>query len=94
MSKPITHKARLLRSHQTDAEQRLWQRLRGKLLGVAFRRQYPIGPFIADFACAALSIVIELDGGQHAEAKDYDARRDTYLRAKEIGRASCRERVS
>ena len=82
MTKPITHKARQLRSHQTDAEMRLWHRLRGKQLGAAFRRQYPVGPYIADFACASLALVIELDGGQHAESVDYDARRDACLRGK------------
>ena len=82
MTKPITHKARQLRSHQTDAEMRLWHRLRGKQLGIAFRRQYPVGPYITDFACTSLGLIIELDGGQHADAKDFDARRDAYLQAK------------
>lgn len=82
MPKSITEKARALRSHMTEAEQRLWHRLRGKQLGIAFRRQYPIGPYITDFACSSLALVIELDGGQHADAKDYDARRDAYLQAK------------
>ena len=82
MPRPVTLKARQLRRNQTDAEQRLWQRLRGKQLGAAFRRQYPVGPYITDFACTERSIVIELDGGQHAEAVGYDARRDAYLRGR------------
>ena len=82
MTKPITHKARQLRSHLTDAELRLWHRLRGKQLGIAFRRQYTVGPYITDFACTSLGLIIELDGGQHADAKDFDARRDAYLQAK------------
>jgi len=58
----------------TDSERRLWRRLRHRELGFRFRRQVPIGGHIADFACPAARIVIELDGGQHggdeAEARD------------------------
>ena len=71
--------ARFLRRNQTDAEQALWHTLRGRRFeGCKFRRQYPIGPFIADFACISHRLVIELDGGQHA-ARASDARRDAYL---------------
>lgn len=80
MAKPITLKARQLRGNPTDTEKRLWQRLRGKQLGVSFRRQYPIGPYITDFACISIAIVIELDGGQHLENAGHDGRRDVYLR--------------
>ncbi len=65
----------------TDAERRLWSSLRHQQLGVRFRRQAPIGPYIADFACFAPRIVIEIDGGQHADQQDYDSRRDDWLRA-------------
>ena len=82
MVKPITLKARALRNNLTDVEQRLWRWLRGKQMGATFRRRYPIGPYIADFACTSLAIVIELDGGQHAENSGYDARRDAFLRSK------------
>ena len=52
----------------TEAETRLWSRLRGRQLeGAKFVRQHPIGPFVADFACREATLVIELDGGQHAE---------------------------
>jgi len=74
--------ARELRSHQTDAEQRLWHHLRRKqLLGLQFYRQKPIGPYIADFYCAAARLVIELDGGQHFEPAHQakDQQRDNYL---------------
>ncbi|MDJ0762970.1 MAG: endonuclease domain-containing protein [Myxococcota bacterium] len=58
--------ARELRKHLTTAEQLLWARLRKKsLLGLRFRRQHPIGPFIADFYCAEAGLVIEVDGGIH-----------------------------
>jgi very-short-patch-repair endonuclease len=62
------HRARALRRQETDAERKLWQRLRGnELAGLKFRRQFPIGDFIVDFCCRERKLVIELDGGQHAE---------------------------
>jgi len=62
--------ARHLRRNQTDAERRLWRHLRSRrLLGLRFRRQHPIGPYFADFACLELLLVIELDGGQHADPR-------------------------
>ena len=61
-------RARHLRRSQTDAEKRLWSKLRGhQLLGLQFRRQQPIGPFIVDFVCFAVALIVELDGGQHGE---------------------------
>lgn len=75
-----TDKARLLRSEMTLAERKLWQALRGKQLeDCRFRRQHPIGPYIADFACLEKSLVIELDGGQHQEQQEYDERRTVFL---------------
>jgi very-short-patch-repair endonuclease len=63
----------------TDAERRLWSLLRGRRLsGYKFRRQYPLGPFIADFASIEHRLVIEADGGQHNES-DRDARRTAWL---------------
>jgi very-short-patch-repair endonuclease len=54
----------------TDAERRLWSRLRHRQLdGHRFRRQAPIGPFIVDFVCLEAKLIMEVDGGQHAEAK-------------------------
>ena len=61
--------ARRLRAAMTDAEQRLWWRLRGKqLLGVQFYRQKPIGNYIVDFHAPAVALVVEVDGGHHFEA--------------------------
>ncbi len=58
--------ARHLRKNPTDAEHRLWRLLRHKrLAGFRFRRQQPIGPYIADFFCAPAKLIVELDGGQH-----------------------------
>jgi len=52
----------------TDAEQRLWYRLRARRLDEwKFRRQVPVGPYIVDFLCARARVIVELDGGQHAE---------------------------
>jgi very-short-patch-repair endonuclease len=60
--------ARRLRLTPTDAEIRLWSRLRRRQLqGFRFRRQHPLGPYVVDFFCAAAKLVIEVDGGQHAE---------------------------
>ena len=76
-------RARILRQNQTDAEGLLWHYLGNKQLdGYKFRRQQPIGPYIVDFACMSRKLVIELDGGQHAEQHDYDKKRDDYLRGK------------
>ena len=73
--------ARALRREHTDAEGLLWSRLRDKQIdGHKFRRQQPIGPYIADFACMTEKLLIELDGGGHAEQKAKDRRREEYLR--------------
>lgn len=83
MNNPLAGRARELRKAMTDAEQRLWGRLRYDQLGVRFRRQAPIGPYIADFACFAQRLVVECDGGQHAEAAQmaYDQERTAFLEA-------------
>ena len=63
--------AKALRSSTTDAEIKLWYHLRAKRLGgLNFRRQHPIPPYIADFYCEALRLVVELDGSQHDEDVD------------------------
>lgn len=76
-----TGNARTLRSNMTLAERKLWNALRSRQLeGNRFRRQHPIGPYIADFACIDQSVVIELDGGQHQDQVAYDERRTAFLR--------------
>jgi very-short-patch-repair endonuclease len=66
----------------TEAERRLWYWLRAhRFSGIAFRRQVPLGPYIVDFVAHEFRLVIEIDGGQHAENAS-DARRDGWLNSK------------
>ncbi len=79
-SSTLRERARNLRRNQTNAEQKLWNRLRShQLCGFKFRRQYVIGSFIADFCCFEQRLVVELDGGQHASQTTADQRRSTFL---------------
>jgi very-short-patch-repair endonuclease len=72
--------AKTLRRDMTEAEDRLWQELRGRRLdGIKFRRQVPVGRFVADFACADARLIVEIDGSQHADS-DYDRERDAELK--------------
>jgi very-short-patch-repair endonuclease len=67
-SSRLTRIARTLRRNRTEAEERLWQCIRNRQIeGAKFVFQHPIGPHVADFACRSLRLVIELDGGQHAD---------------------------
>ncbi|TNE36253.1 MAG: endonuclease domain-containing protein [Alphaproteobacteria bacterium] len=73
-------RARDLRKETTVFEKMLWQKLRDRRFQTwKFRRQVPIGPYIADFLCHDAKLIIELDGGQHQESKPYDAKRTKYL---------------
>jgi len=72
--KRLTPIARKLRAEPTEAEKRLWSRLRGQQLGAKFTRQFPIGRFVVDFACRSLCVAIELDGGQHADSATDEGR--------------------
>lgn len=68
-----------MRVEATDAERKLWLLLRDRrLAGFKFRRQAPIGPYVADFVSFSARVVVEVDGGQHAES-DRDLRRDQWL---------------
>ena len=76
---PPTERARTLRKADNDAERALWSELKGRRLGGAkFTRQFPIGPYFADFACRDGRLVVELDGSQHADS-EYDRRRDAFM---------------
>jgi very-short-patch-repair endonuclease len=75
----LHRRARQLRSRMTNAERKMWYALRDRrFAGFKFRRQVPIGHFIADFVCFDARLVIELDGGQHADSV-YDRRRDQWF---------------
>ncbi len=75
----LLRNSRSLRVRSTDAERLLWSELRGNWLnGFRFVRQFPIKPYIADFACRRRRLVVELDGSQHAE-NERDDRRTAYL---------------
>ena len=79
----LKRRARSLRANPTDAEQRLWARLRRKqVLGVQFYRQKPIGNYIADFYAPVARLVVEVDGSQHLESEqaEHDRRRTAYLK--------------
>ena len=76
--RPRTVTARKLRSNSTDVERLLWRALR-EISPSKFRRQHPIGRHVADFACPARKLVIELDGGQHAQQASADAVRTAEL---------------
>jgi adenine-specific DNA-methyltransferase len=80
-SKPSAQKfARELRKSMTETERLLWQDLRrGKIPGTRFRRQVPIGPYVADFACLQSRLIIELDGSQHNDRTEYDDSRTAFL---------------
>jgi very-short-patch-repair endonuclease len=78
-----TSRARQLRKNFTDAEQILWRTVRSRQLGGhKFRRQQPVGRYIVDFVCLEASLVIEVDGGQHAEIRQaaYDEERTAWVR--------------
>jgi very-short-patch-repair endonuclease len=77
----IRLRARQLRQNATDAERLLWRKLRfWQIDGLKFRRQQPLGQYIVDFVCLEKRLVIEVDGGQHAENANYDTQRDDWLR--------------
>jgi adenine-specific DNA-methyltransferase len=71
--------AKGLRQNSTDAERLLWLRVRNRQIADAkFRRQQPIGPYVVDLVCMEQKLVIELDGGQHADQVAEDAARTAY----------------
>jgi len=72
--------ARGFRRNMTDAERAIWRHLRMRTLnGAKFRRQHAIGPFVADFACLEHQLVIEIDGGQHAQQIEADTARTEFF---------------
>ncbi len=78
-AQPLTRAARKLRSRMTDAERKLWFALRDRRFqSFKFRRQVPIGPYVADFLSFGSRLIVEVDGGQHAESEQ-DVRRDRWF---------------
>ena len=76
----MQHRAGELRRNQTEAEAKLWSRLRAhRMAGVQFRRQHAIGNYIVDFCSPRRKLVIELDGSQHLDQAEYDGKRTKYL---------------
>ncbi|SMF61310.1 endonuclease domain-containing protein [Allosphingosinicella indica] len=77
-----TYQARDLRREMSLPEVLLWQRLRDSATGHRFRRQHPIGPYIADFCCLAVKLVVEIDGEAHdwGDRPAHDDRRDMFLK--------------
>lgn len=81
----VLTQAKFLRKNMTPQETKLWNLLRNRnLLNLKFRRQVPIGTYVADFVCEAKNLVIEIDGGQHNtnEIADYDKKRTDFLQQK------------
>jgi very-short-patch-repair endonuclease len=77
MTDPVVKK---LRENATDAERKLWHHLRRKqVAGLRFRRQYRLGPYIVDFVCLPARLIIEVDGGQHADRVERDATLTAWL---------------
>jgi len=76
----LTDRARCLRQSATPPEQLLWSVLRGRrLAGLKFRRQEPIGPYIVDFCCREINLIVELDGMSHDDKQSRDAVRERWL---------------
>jgi very-short-patch-repair endonuclease len=71
-----------LRREMSDAEKRLWSRLRGRQIGDdKFRRQAPLGAYVVDFCCLQRKLIVEVDGGEHVEVTPYEEARIAWLKA-------------
>ena len=82
MQRPVVYSARKLRREMSLPEVLLWEQLRAAKQGMKFRRQHPIGPYIADFYCSAAKLVIEIDGEAHdlGDRSERDIVRDAAMR--------------
>ena len=82
LTKPrlLTPIAKRLRHEMTDAERVLWREVRAhRFAGLKFKRQEPLGLYVVDFVCYAAKLIVELDGGHHADQQDVDAERTRWL---------------
>jgi very-short-patch-repair endonuclease len=77
----VAPRVKSLRVSMTDAERKLWRALRARGAGVKFRRQAPLGPYVVDFVSFESRIIIEVDGGQHADS-EADRMRDRYFESR------------
>lgn len=75
----VQEAAKEFRRFPTKSEALLWQALRGRKLGVKFRRQHPIGPLIVDFCCPSLRLIVEVDGAVHQQQVERDSARQRLL---------------
>ena len=86
-NQPLLERRRELRHHQTEPEEKLWQKIRDrKLKNLKFYRQYSVGPYILDFYCPKARLAIELDGDTHdtSDAQIYDTERTRHLQGSDI----------
>jgi very-short-patch-repair endonuclease len=82
LCRPEIFRARELRRSSTPAERVVWTMLRARRVdGATFQRQVPLGPYVADFFCAEVALVIEADGGVHVRRRPRDRARDAWLAA-------------
>jgi very-short-patch-repair endonuclease len=88
----LTGVAKRLRHEMTDAERVLWREVRAhRLSGFKFKRQEPLGMYVVDFVCYEARLIIELDGGRHANQQQADARADALAGIQRISRSSILE---
>ena len=84
-AKHMIDRARALRCENTPPEQLLWLALRnGQIGGLKFRRQHPIGPYVADFYCHSIGLVVEVDGMSHDDKLRQDLEKTTYLQRQSL----------
>ncbi len=82
-SRLLTGAAKRLRRDMTDAERVLWREVRAhRFAGFKFKRQEPLGLYVVDFVCYAAKLIVELDGGQHADQREADAERTRWLESR------------
>ena len=82
MKEQLIKFAKSMRRQPTNAEALIWAALRGaRMQGFKFKRQQPIGPYIVDFVCFEYGLIIEIDGGQHAEDVSADQHRSNWLQS-------------
>ena len=84
LRRPSVYAARKLRREMSLPEVLLWRNLRGSPRGIAFRRQHPIDPYVADFYCSSARLIVEIDGEAHdrGDRPSFDEERDAVLRAR------------